>query len=746
MLLDKTDREWIENKYHRTDEPFDPLNRMAYHGIGYAEETGMDDEEILTGLKMLQPSLSTMPHPVARAMAIKYVLETERLYINEHDCFVGLYSLGRLANSVTSNVWQGETQKKRDPATLKNAGLFNESGAVANWTDYDHVVPDWESLMRLGFTGVKERAQKYRKKHLEDGTLTEEMAAFFDGIAIEYDAIIALIDRMYRYAVTLRHKKAARIAGCLETLRDGAPTDIYEAMQLILLYFVISESVDGFQVRSLGNGLVRTLYRFYENDLKTGKYTREEIRTLLAYFLLQWSAIGNYWGQPFYLGGTTPDGRTRYNALSDDILAVYDDLGIYNPKIQLKINRNTPDRILDKALDMVRRKNASLVFCCEPGMIKAMMGYGATYEEALDMDIRGCYETGVRANEACAGEGYINAAKAVEYVFSNGFDKRINQQVGIRTGGLAALGSFEDFYTAFIRQLGYLIDRTIEISNDQDRFLSYVNPSSLYSATTEHALACGRNGYFNGLKFNNTSLLLCAFASAVDSLMAVKRLVYDEKRVSLEELSAALEANWVGYERLRLEIQNDPHKYGNNDPETDRYAAAVAEYFSARVNRVPNGRGGVYKATMHSARQFIEQGRKTLASADGRKNGDILSKNGSPSDGMDKNGVTALIESAVKLTPSNFCEAFCLDSMLHPSAVEGEDGLAVFKALLKTYMEQGEMAVQFNIFRTEALRDAQKNPEKYKNLQVRVCGWNVLWNNLSREEQEAYIRRAENIG
>lgn len=569
MLLDKTDREWIENKYHRTDEPFDPLNRMAYHGIGYAEETGMDDEEILTGLKMLQPSLSTMPHPVARAMAIKYVLETERLYINEHDHFVGLYSLGRLANSVTSNVWQGETQKKRDPATLKNAGLFNESGAVANWTDYDHVVPDWESLMRLGFTGVKERAQEYRKKHLEDGTLTEEMAAFFDGIAIEYDAIIALIDRMYRYAVTLRHKKAARIAGCLETLRDGAPTDIYEAMQLILLYFVISESVDGFQVRSLGNGLVRTLYRFYENDLKTGKYTREEIRTLLAYFLLQWSAIGNYWGQPFYLGGTTPDGRTRYNALSDDILAVYDDLGIYNPKIQLKINRNTPDRILDKALDMVRRKNASLVFCCEPGMIKAVMGYGATYEEALDMDIRGCYETGVRANEACAGEGYINAAKAVEYVFSNGFDKRINQQVGIRTGGLAALG---------------------------------------------------------------------------------------------------------------------------------------------------------------------------------RKNGDILSKNGSPSDGMDKNGVTALIESAVKLTPSNFCEVFCLDSMLLPSAVEGEDGLAVFKALLKTYMEQGEMAVQFNIFRTEALRDAQKNPEKYKNLQVRVCGWNVLWNNLSREEQEAYIRRAENIG
>ena len=132
MLINRTDREFIENKYHRKDEPFDPLNRMAYHGIGYDENTGKDDEEILAGLKALQPVLGTMPHPMARATAIKYVLENERIYVNEHDYFVGLYSLGRLANSVTCNVWQEETKKQRDPETLKNAGLFNRSGAVAN--------------------------------------------------------------------------------------------------------------------------------------------------------------------------------------------------------------------------------------------------------------------------------------------------------------------------------------------------------------------------------------------------------------------------------------------------------------------------------------------------------------------------------------------------------------------------------------------------------------------------------------
>lgn len=745
MLINKTDRKFIENKYHKTDEPFNPLNRMAYHGIGYAEQTGSDDADILAGLKAMLPELCKMPHPEAKAVAIKFVLENEKLYVNEHDYFVGLYSLNSLAGTVTNDVWQQETLKLSNPETLKISDLFNESGAVTNWADYDHVVPDWESLINLGFTGIKKRAEDYRQKHIKNGTLTDDMAAFFNGINIEYEAIISLIDRMFKYASAQDFEKSKAISRCLKSLRDGAPTDIYEAMQLILIYFIISESVDSFQVRSLGCGLDRTLYKFYENDLKTGRFTKAQIRTLIAYFLLQWSAIGNYWGQPFYLGGTNKDGSTKYNALSYEILDVYDKLEIYNPKIQLKINNNTPDNFLNKAFDMVRRKNASIVFCCEPSMIKAAMAYGATYEEALDMDIRGCYETGIRANESSPADCYINCAKAVEYTFSSGFDKGINKQVGIKTGKISEFASFEDFYSAFIKQLGYIIDKSIEISKDMDKFLSFVNPSLMFSATTEHALKCGKDGYYNGLKFNNSTLLCCAFASAVDSLMAVKKFVYDYKNISLSELSSALDANWNGYEKLRLKIQNDPHKYGNHEEESDFYAAAISEFILNKINNIPNERGGVYKLDMHSARAFIEQGKKTLASADGRKSGEILSKNGTPCDGMDKNGATALIESAINLKPVNFHESFGLDVMLHPSAVEGKEGLSVFKALLKTYMDNGGMTMQFNIFNSETLRDAQRHPEKYKNLQVRVCGWNVLWNNLSRNEQEAYIKRAENI-
>ena len=743
--MNKTDRYFIERKYHNPDGEFDAFCRMAYHGQGYMEESGLDEQAILKGLKDLEPQIENLPHHIARAKAIEYVLENERLYVNEHDYFIGLDSLNRLANSITFDRWKKESKELRDPLLVQTAREFNDCGAVMIWTDYDHVVPDFKSLMELGFSGIRERAREYRRLHESRGTLTSEAQALFEGIEIEYSAIINLLDRIYDTARKQEFSKAGRIAECIRNLRDGKPTDFYEALQLIYIYFLVSESIDSYQVRSLGNGLDRTLYPFYENDLKTGKYTEAELREFLSYFLLQWSAIGNYWGQPFYMGGTDTNGNTRYNALSLMILDVYDELDIYNPKIQLKINTNTPDEILKKAFGMVRRKNASIVFCCEPAMIKAIMGYGATYEEALDYDIRGCYETGVRANEVSSISGYVNAAKAVEYVFTNGFDTGLNKQIGIKTGDVSEIETFDDFYHAFLKQWEYLIEQSMQITNDAERFLAYVNPSSLYSATIETALKNGKDGYGGGVKFNNNAMLNCGFASAVDSIMAIRDFVFERQELTLSQMAEVIKNNWEGSEKLRLKIRKSPHKYGNNDPITDCYASAMADYFANKVNNVPNSRGGVYKAIFHSARAFIRQGRKTGALPDGRLKGEELSKNASAVAGMDRKGVTALIESATKLTPHNYHESFCLDIMLHPSSIDGDHGYDIFKALIMTYLKKGGQSIQFNVFNSETLRDAQENPERYKNLQVRVCGWNTLWNNMSKAEQDAYILRSENI-
>ena len=275
--------------------------------------------------------------------------------------------------------------------------------------------------------------------------------------------------------------------------------------------------------------------------------------------------------------------------------------------------------------------------------------------------------------------------------------------------------------------------------------MGHVNPSTLYSGTIEHSLIKGVDAYQCGVKFNNSSIQINAFASAVDAIMAVKKFVYDEKIVSISDLKSALDNDWVGYEKLRAQILKSKYKYGNSEAETDSYAKAIADRVCARINNRLNARGGVYKTEMHSALHFVLQGKLTGATPDGRKAGQETSKNASPTPGMDIAGVTALINSTTKLNPSLHREGFCVDVMLHPSSVEGDEGLAVMRALLTTYMKNGGMSLQFNVFNEQTLIDAQEHPEKYQSLQVRVCGWNVLWNNLSKEEQDAYILRAKNI-
>ncbi len=739
------DKKVIENKYHKTDEPFNPYNRMAYHGYDFEEATGKTDDEIREGLKILAKENETLPHPIAKAKAVKYVLDNTRIDVNEHDWFVGFWSVNRLAKATTLDVWIEELKEKELKETYELMDDMNASYTVNIWPDFDHVVPDWDSILNLGFKGLIKRAEKYREMHRENGTLTPEMDANFDGIKIEYGAIIDIIDRFYNIAKNQTHQKAKKQAECLKNIRDNAPSDIYEAMQVMYIYFIVSENFDNYQVRSLGNGLDNTLYRFYKNDLENGTYSHEEIKELIAYFFFQWQAIGNYWGQPFYMGGTNLDGSTKYNELSMLILDVYDELGIYNPKIQVKVNENTPNEILNKIFDMIRRGHNCFALICEPGYIKAVMSYGTTYEEALNMDIRGCYETGIRANEVTTGTGYVNVLKAIEYVFSNGYDKNINKQFGLNTGEIENFKTFDEFYRAVLLQWGNLVEMVIKSANEYEKYLGYINPSSMYSATIEGSLEKGLDAYQNGVKFNNSAILNCGFASLVDSVMAVKELVYDTKTVTLSELKSALDNDWVGYEELRTKTLKLKHKYGNGDEETDLYAESMASYFANKVNNRPNARGGVYKAIMHSAMQFVWQGQHTGATPDGRHAGDENSKNASPSVGMDKNGVTALINSVLKTKPYLYPESHCLDVMLHPSTVSGDEGLAVMKSLLMTYLKGDGMAMQINVFNTDTLKDAQLHPEKYQNLQVRVCGWNVLWNNLSKKEQDAYILRAENI-
>jgi formate C-acetyltransferase len=711
-------------------------------------DTGLDNETIKASVLKLADELKHLPHPIVKARAFEYVVRHIRIDVSPRDWFVAFGCHDRWNRPLDGLVakWDREV----DDTRLTNLQLMQnlkQSGACGMGKDFDHSVPDWDALFSLGFPGIRERARSYRRRRQESGRLTPEAEAYFEGIEITYTAILELLTRFRDQALEHAHgdERMLACAACLDALIQGPPTNTYEVLQLIYLYFMISEYVDRLQVRSLGN-LDRTVYPYYRRDIQQGRYSESQIREFFAYFMMQFASIANPWGHPFYLGGTRRDGQSEINELSYLILDVFDKLDICSPKLQLKIAPNTPVEFINKAVDMIRRGHNSMVFLCEPSIKRAMMGYGATEEEARTCDITGCYEFVPRARGNTTIVAYLNMLKPLELVLYDGVDPFAGIDLGCRTGDLDAIRTFDDFHAAYLKQLDHIIESAIRCANEFEQYLSFINPTNVYSATIENSLATARDAFQDGSVYNLSSILTAGFATAVDAMMAVKEFVFERQELSLQQLKDTLRNNWKGHEKLRLRMLQSKNKYGNGIDAVDAYAETLSRFLGNKINMRPNSRGGFYLASMHTPpRYYLTHGQKTGATPDGRLAGEEISKNISPTMGMDINGVTALIRSATRMDSALHPGDFPLDVMLHPATVEGDEGLAAMRTLLNTYMQRHGIAIQFNVFDADTLIDAQAHPEKYRGLQVRVCGWNVHFTDLSRKEQDMFIRRAQNI-
>jgi formate C-acetyltransferase len=306
--------------------------------------------------------------------------------------------------------------------------------------------------------------------------------------------------------------------------------------------------------------------------------------------------------------------------------------------------------------------------------------------------------------------------------------------------------SFNSFKAEYLRRLAATTTRCREIAFEFEKVLGDVNPADLMTIATEHALKTRKDGFMNGCPRGNSSAILAVGpGTAVDALLAIKEIVYEKKEMSLAELGNIMAANWKDHEPLRLRMLRSKRKWGNNDPEANALGAELIDCFASQINGKPNSKGGRFFASGHSARQYIHLGEKTGATPDGRKKGDEMSKNLSPTMGADTEGATALVATLAASDSTKLPGDYPLDLMLHPSVCAGKKGLEVMKALVQQFHANGGSVIQFTVFSAEELRDAQAHPERYENLQVRICGWNVRWNDLSKKEQDAFIRRAENI-
>ena len=733
------DYDYITDKYHDASKPFDPLkyNRWSRRDEIFSDESGIPGADIKGGILKQDAQLKHLPHSIRKAKALEFVLKNTRISCDSRDIFPAINSADRPIAQALIYKWRSEVFYSVIPEIGAKRDHLEKSGIVAISPDYDHSVPYWDRMFKIGFSGLLNESEKARRSRV----LTSEQEAFFESIKITYEAVIEFIGRLE--TIAKKTKGSEKLASALSSIKTNPPKTFYEALLFDYLFFMISEHVDCMQVRSLCN-FDRLLYSYYKNDLENGA-TEEELRTELAYFLLQFASIGNYWGQPVFLGGEKADGSSEINELSYVFLDVYDKMGLYNPKIQIKISPTTPKDFICKALDMIRRGNNSIVFVNDHQIREALINVGVSPEEARLANVKGCYEYAPQCSIETGAMVYLNLMKPLEYALHEGNDGVTGAFSGSSSPKAEEYTSFEEFYREYKRHLALIIDQSIEVANGFEVYLSEMNPQPLLSATYPSCLEKGADALKNGSVYNEDRILFGFIAELADSLTNIKKYVFDKKMLTLSALRDALDSDFKNNENLRLKLLNDRDKYGNNKDLPDSFATDIADYVCNLVCGVPNcsARGGSWNLGFHVARHSYIQGPKTASSPNGRLRGTELSKNISASMGMNREGATAAVLSATKIDATKFtCDA-ALDLGLLPSAVKGADGLEAMYGLLTTFVERGGHAMHINVFDAQTLRDAQANPEKYRDLQIRVCGWNVLWNNINKEEQDGFIRQAE---
>lgn len=732
------DYNYIMNKYHDQSKPFNGLNRFVRNDELFDENTGLDPNFIIENIMINDEKYKEFSHGIRKAKALEYVLSNTRISCDSRDIFPAINLIDRPLNKTIVRSWHREVFLDIIPEVENERLRRYKDGIASIYVDYDHSVPNFERLFNLGFVGLLEESEKIRNSKERNS----EEDAFFESIKISYEAVLLFIKRLYNLASETEGSQ--KMAKALKTLLNGAPKTFYEAMLLVYLYFMISEHVDSLQVRSLSN-FDKYFYKFYLNDLKNG-ITEDEIRKDLAKFFLQFTAIDNYWNQPVFLGGEYEGGKTIINELSYLFLDVYDKMNIFNPKIQIKLCYSTPKEFTLKALDMIRRGHSSIVFVCEPTIKEALMKRGYTEEQARDCNVKGCFEFSVQESFGCGGTS-LNLLKPLEYTLHKGHDAVNNAFSGIESPDLSKYKTFEDFYNEYKRQLKGIIDISINLVNKFEAYLSYINPQSLLAGTFKTSLDLVKDPMQGGSTGNGSGLGLGAIADLVDSLSMIKKYVYDKKELSLTELVNMLDNNFVGNENWLLKLKNDRDKFGNNKDLPDNFAIDIIEYLDkiVRPNLNEKSRGGKWGYSFHVARAVYTLANSTATSPNGRLIGEELSKNFSASMGQNREGATAAILSTTKMDAVKVCGDVPLDLGLLPSAIKGEDGLEAMYGLLMTFLKRKGHAIHFNVFDAETLRDAQKNPEKYQDLQIRVSGWNVLWNNINKVEQDGFIRQAESL-
>jgi formate C-acetyltransferase len=748
-----------------------------------------------------------VPIPVKRALAFKYLLENKRICINDGELIVGergsapkeTPTYPEICCHTLEDLEVLNSRKKIPYAVDEATRKVYEEKIVPFWESrsirdimFNRMSAEWKAAYEAGvFTEFLEQRAPghtvlgdriYRKglvdfkrdiaRTMQNVDFLKDADAYkrreeLKAMEIAADALILYAERHADLARKLarrernpkRRKELEKIASVCTHVPACAPTDFWEALQYYwFVHLGVVTELNPWDAFNPGR-LDQHLYPFYEKGLKEGTLTREKARELLEAL---WIKFNNQPAPPkvgvtaeesctytdFALintGGVKADGSDAVNELSYLILDVVEEMRLTQPGSMVQISKKTPDRFLKRAIEIIRTGFGQPSVFNTDEIIQELLRQGKLVEDARNGGASGCVETGAFGKESYILTGYFNMPKVLEITLNNGLDPRTGEKIGLETGDPVKFSSFDELFEAFKRQLGHFVDIKIKGNNVIERLYAEYLPVPFLSLLIDDCISKGKDYNDGGARYNTSYIQGVGLGTTADSLAAIKYNTFDERHITMKELLDALRTNFAGYESFRQRLLNKTPKYGNDDDYVDQVMKSIFEVYFEAIDGRPNTKGGHYRINLLPTTVHIYFGKAVRATPDGRKAGEPLSEGVSPVQGADRKGPTAVIKSVAKIDHVR-TGGTLLNQKFTPQLLADEIGLNKLAQLVRTFFKLDGHHIQFNVVNSDMLRDAQKHPERYRDLIVRVAGFSDYFVDLSVDLQNEIIKRTEHTG
>jgi formate C-acetyltransferase len=554
----------------------------------------------------------------------------------------------------------------------------------------------------------------------------------------------------------VRRAELQKIAKVCRRVPAEAPRDFHEALQMYwFCHLGVITELNGWDAFSPGH-LDQHLLPLYRKGFADGTLTEGSARELIECFFVKFNnhpappkvgvtaaESGTYTDfANLNLAGLLADGSDGSNAVTHLLLDVIDEMHLLQPSSNVQVSRKTPETVLKHVLRVVRKGYGFPSIFNADTVVEEQLRQGKTLEDARAGGCSGCVEVGAFGKEAYILTGYFNLVKILELALHDGFDPRTGARLGPATGKAASITSFDDLYRAFEAQLLHLVEVKVRGNQLIERLYATRMPAPFLSVLTDDCIAKGRDYNAGGARYNNTFIQAVGIGTVTDALAALRCLVFDQKALPLDDLVAALDADFEGHEPLRQRLVHRMPKYGNDDDAADDLMVRVFRSAFASIDGRPSARGGTYRLEMLPTTCHVYFGEVCGATPDGRRAGKPLSEGISPVQGADRRGPTAVFRSAGKMDHVK-TGGTLLNMKLAPSLLAGEEGVSRLAQLVRTYFRSDGHHVQFNVVSRETLEAAKADPEAHRGLIVRVAGYSDYFCDLSDALKDEIISRTE---